>query len=48
VNYPVVTDPNLLGSDGYHPGKKGYQYIAEALANNAAPEQLFSGENQSN
>jgi lysophospholipase L1-like esterase len=32
VNYPVVTDPELLASDGYHPGKRGYQYIAEALA----------------
>jgi lysophospholipase L1-like esterase len=32
VNYPVVTDPELLASDGYHPGQRGYQYIAEALA----------------
>lgn len=31
VNYPVVTDPELLASDGYHPGQRGYQYIAEAL-----------------
>ncbi len=48
VNYPVVTDPELLASDGYHPGKKGYRYIAEALADKAIPEQLFSGENQTN
>ncbi|KMQ75580.1 SGNH/GDSL hydrolase family protein [Marinobacter subterrani] len=32
VNYPVVTDPELLARDGYHPGQRGYQYIAEALA----------------
>jgi len=32
VNYPVVTDPELLASDGYHPGERGYQYIAQALA----------------
>ncbi|AOY88369.1 GDSL family lipase [Marinobacter salinus] len=48
VNYPVVTDPELLASDGYHPGQKGYRYIAEALADKAVPEKLFSGENQSN
>ncbi|GBO85043.1 GDSL family lipase [Marinobacter adhaerens] len=32
LNYPVVTDPELLARDGYHPGHKGYRYIAEALA----------------
>lgn len=48
LNYPVVTDPELLASDGYHPGQKGYRYIAEALADKAISEQLFSGENQSN
>jgi lysophospholipase L1-like esterase len=29
--YPPVTDPDLLASDGYHPGFKGYRHIAEAL-----------------
>ncbi|MFO7529697.1 MAG: hypothetical protein R6W86_12960 [Marinobacter sp.] len=48
VNYPVVTDPELLARDGYHPGQKSYRYIAEALADKAIPEQLFSGENQAN
>jgi len=32
VHYPVISDPELLASDGYHPGEKGYRYIAEALA----------------
>lgn len=31
VKYPVITDPELLASDGYHPGKEGYNYIARAL-----------------
>lgn len=31
LDYPTVTDPDLLASDGYHPGRKGYRYIAEAL-----------------
>ncbi|SNB57022.1 Lysophospholipase L1 [Marinobacter sp. es.042] len=37
VNYPVVTDPELLARDGYHPGQKGYRYIAEALAYRVSP-----------
>ena len=37
VNYPVVTDPELLARDGYHPGQKGYRYIAEALADRVSP-----------
>ncbi|MCR9189420.1 MAG: SGNH/GDSL hydrolase family protein [Alteromonadaceae bacterium] len=37
VNYPVVTDPELLARDGYHPGQKGYRYIAEALAGRVSP-----------
>ena len=37
VNYPVVTDPELLARDGYHPGQKGYRYIAEALAERVSP-----------
>jgi lysophospholipase L1-like esterase len=37
VNYPVVTDPELLAKDGYHPGQKGYRYIAEALADRVSP-----------
>jgi len=32
LNYPTVTDPNLLASDGYHPGPKGYAFIADAIA----------------
>ena len=28
VNYPLITDPELLASDGYHPGRRGYGYIA--------------------
>ncbi|OJT00991.1 SGNH/GDSL hydrolase family protein [Marinobacter nauticus] len=32
AHYPVISDPELLASDGYHPGEKGYRYIAEALA----------------
>lgn len=32
LQYPLVTDPQLLAADGYHPGQRGYQYIAEALA----------------
>ncbi|GGD05709.1 SGNH/GDSL hydrolase family protein [Halopseudomonas salina] len=31
LRYPLVTDPDLLASDGYHPGLKGYRHIAEAL-----------------
>lgn len=37
VNYPVVTDPELLARDGFHPGQKGYRYIAEALADRVSP-----------
>ena len=37
VNYPVVTDPELLARDGYHPGQKGYRSIAEALADRVSP-----------
>ncbi|MDX1755743.1 MAG: SGNH/GDSL hydrolase family protein [Marinobacter sp.] len=32
-SYPPGTDASLLASDGYHPSDKGYQAIAEALAN---------------
>lgn len=32
AHYPVISDPELLASDGYHPGIKGYRYIAQALA----------------
>ena len=32
ARYPVIEDTGLLASDGYHPGIKGYRYIAEALA----------------
>lgn len=32
LNYPTVTDPNLLASDGYHPGPRGYAFIADAIA----------------
>ncbi|MBJ6138583.1 SGNH/GDSL hydrolase family protein [Marinobacter litoralis] len=32
LNYPTVEDPTLLASDGYHPSQRGYQFIAEALA----------------
>lgn len=32
LNYPTVTDPHLLASDGYHPGPKGYAFIADAIA----------------
>ncbi|BEH13840.1 SGNH/GDSL hydrolase family protein [Marinobacter shengliensis] len=32
AHYPVISDPELLASDGYHPGEKGYRYIAQALA----------------
>ena len=32
TRYPVIDDTGLLASDGYHPGIKGYRYIAEALA----------------
>lgn len=32
AHYPVISDPKLLASDGYHPGEKGYRYIAQALA----------------
>lgn len=31
LQYPLITDPELLAADGYHPGLKGYQQIAEAL-----------------
>ncbi|WP_296931851.1 SGNH/GDSL hydrolase family protein [uncultured Marinobacter sp.] len=31
LDYPAVTDPTLLASDGYHPGPKGYAYIADNL-----------------
>lgn len=31
LQYPLITDPQLLAADGYHPGQKGYQQIAEAL-----------------
>ncbi len=48
LHYPVITDPDLLASDGYHPGGRGYQYIAGALADKVISEQLFSGENQIN
>lgn len=37
LDYPVVTDPALLAADGYHPGQRGYQYIAEALADKVGP-----------
>lgn len=33
LTYPTVTDPQLLASDGYHPGPKGYVYIGEVLSN---------------
>lgn len=32
LNYPTVTDPDLLASDGYHPSPKGYAFIADAIA----------------
>lgn len=32
LQYPLVTDPQLLAADGYHPGQRGYLKIAEALA----------------
>lgn len=32
LDYPTVTDPALLASDGYHPGPKGYEFIAGAIA----------------
>ncbi|WP_339844617.1 SGNH/GDSL hydrolase family protein [uncultured Halopseudomonas sp.] len=32
LEYPLVTEPGLLAADGYHPGRSGYQQIAEALA----------------
>jgi lysophospholipase L1-like esterase len=31
LDYPIVTDPALLASDGYHPGPKGYAYIAKSI-----------------
>ena len=37
LGYPVVTDPALLAADGYHPGQKGYRYIAESLADKVGP-----------
>lgn len=43
-NYPVITDPELLANDGYHPGQKGYQYIAEALADKAINFSMANGE----
>ncbi|MBL4570308.1 MAG: SGNH/GDSL hydrolase family protein [Alcanivorax sp.] len=30
--YPAMNDPALLAEDGYHPGIKGYQAMATALA----------------
>lgn len=32
LHYPLITDRELLATDGYHPGPTGYQQIAEALA----------------
>ena len=32
LNYPTLTDPDLLASDGYHPSPKGYAFIADAIA----------------
>jgi lysophospholipase L1-like esterase len=32
LNYPTVTDRDLLASDGYHPSPKGYAFIADAIA----------------
>lgn len=32
LDYPAVTDPDLLASDGYHPSPKGYAFIADAIA----------------
>lgn len=40
LHYPVITDPGLLSSDGYHPGQKGYQYIAQALAGSINDDSL--------
>lgn len=41
LNYPVITDPGLLASDGYHPGERGYQHMARALADAGLSERLF-------
>ncbi|AXS84802.1 MULTISPECIES: SGNH/GDSL hydrolase family protein [Marinobacter] len=35
-SYPTISDPELLARDGYHPGPRGYQFIAEALAAQAS------------
>ena len=32
LSYPPMNDPALLAEDGYHPGIKGYQAMATALA----------------
>lgn len=32
LTYPTASDPTLLAGDGYHPSERGYQWIAEALA----------------
>lgn len=32
LGYPTITDPDLLARDGYHPSRKGYRIIAEALS----------------
>ncbi len=32
LSYPTITNTSMLASDGYHPSKKGYGAIAEALS----------------
>lgn len=32
LDYPTVTNPALLASDGYHPGPEGYAYMAASIA----------------
>jgi lysophospholipase L1-like esterase len=40
LQYPLITDPQLLAADGYHPGQQGYQQIAETLA--SGESELFT------
>ena len=34
--YPVIADPAYLAEDGYHPGERGYAYIADRVADTLA------------
>ena len=36
LSYPAIADPALLAEDGYHPGERGYAYIADRVADTLA------------